>query len=101
MERFDKQIQKSLELSVEDISFERHQEVRDAVLKEASPGKLHRFFHAPAAPVLASAAALLVVSVLALGILLWVPGDRPEALQEPVIVAGEMPFSAVQHLVLR
>lgn len=97
MDQFDKNLKQALEHSVEHVTFSRQEAVARAVQAQDSAMKTNRFFLF-FKPALAYAAAFAVITTVALGSLLWVPGTPPDHQQEVVVAAGEIPFAAVQHM---
>ncbi len=99
MKQFDEKVKQALEASVEHVSFSRHEAVARAVREQTAAEKSssYRLFFKP---VLAYAAAFVVITTIALGGLLWVPGASAPSPHEQVITAGEIPFAAVQHLII-
>jgi hypothetical protein len=100
MEHIDNQLKKALDASVDHITFNRQREVLKQIAKseseiEPSSKKPLRFLK----PVVAAAAAVMVISSISLGSISIVLPHGPTQHEEQIVVTNGVSFAALQHLV--
>ncbi|MCK9288275.1 MAG: hypothetical protein PHU24_04460 [Sphaerochaetaceae bacterium] len=96
MDRFDKQVKDALATSVAHIMFSRGQEVRSAVRQQVKrSGQRIPFIYKP---IFAGIAACVLITSITLTSLVHVPTTHTVVEPHQVILAGDMPFAVVKHM---